>query len=95
MRSRWGNGAGDHYVVGTVGGARQITRLPDFLGGPVFVGLWTGTGALYNRDVDADVNTHIGFGLIADTLVGGVVVGTSVGVDGEWRAFVGIGRVFR
>jgi NTE family protein len=90
-----GERRGDHYLVGTAGFARQIARLPDFLGGPIFAGVWSGTGALYTKGADADINTHIGVGLIADTLVGGVVIGTSVGVEGDWRAFVGVGRVFR
>jgi NTE family protein len=90
-----GERRGDHFAVATVGAARQMARLPDFLGGPVFFAGWTGTGALFNRGLDADVHTHIGVGVIADTLLGGVVVGTSFGVEGEWRAFVGIGRVFR
>jgi NTE family protein len=86
---------GDHVAVVTAGAFREMARLPDFLGGPMFLGIWLGTGALITHDVDADVNTHTGIGLVADTLVGPVLLGTSFGLDGGWRTFVGVGRVFR
>ena len=35
------------------------------------------------------------FGLVMDTLVGPAVAGTSIGFDGGFRVFVGIGRVVR
>jgi NTE family protein len=90
-----GERRGDHIAVVTAGAMRQVTRLPDFLGGPMFIGAWVGTGALFDRGTDADINTHTGVGLIADTLVGPVLLGTSIGLDGGWRTYVGVGRVFR
>jgi NTE family protein len=90
-----GERRGDHVAVGTVGLLRQVARLPDFMGGPMFIGGWLGTGALFVRDTDTDVNTHLGLGMIADTLMGPVLLATSVGLDGGWRMFVGVGRVFR
>ncbi len=90
-----GQERGDHYAVGTIGAMRRVSRLPDFLGGPVFLGAWLQNGAAFNTHQNADLHTHVGVGLIVDTLVGPVLLGTSVGLDGGWRMLVGIGRIFR
>jgi NTE family protein len=90
-----GERRGDHYGVLTTGIARQLGRLPDFLGGPVFGAAWFENGSAFNTDADADVNSHIALGLILDTLVGPVALGTSFGFDGGFRIFVGVGRLVR
>ena len=90
-----GEERGDHYGVFTVGVARQVGRLPDFMGGPVYVGGWWENGSAFNSDEDADFNSHAAVGLIIDSLMGPIVTGASVGLDGGWRAFIAIGRVFR
>jgi NTE family protein len=90
-----GEERGDHYAVVSGGFLRQIGRLPDFMGGPAFAGLWLENGSAFNSDQDAEVHTHVGAGLILDTLVGPMLVGMGVGLDGGWRSFIGIGRVVR
>jgi NTE family protein len=90
-----GDHRGDHYAVVTAGLMRQFGRLPDFLGGPIFAGLWLENGSVFDEASDADFNTHAGIGVVMDTLVGPVLVGSGVGLDGGWRAFVGVGRLFR
>jgi len=90
-----GEKRGDHYAVFTLGGMRRIGRLPDFMGGPVFVGAWLQNGAAFNTHEDADLNTHIGVGIAIDTLIGPVLIGTSAGLDGGWRVIFGVGRIFR
>jgi hypothetical protein len=90
-----GERRGDHFAVLTIGGARQIARLPDFLGGPVFGSVWLENGAAFDSHANADLNTHIAGGIILDTLVGPVLVGASAGLDGSWRTMFGIGRIFR
>jgi NTE family protein len=92
---RIGERRGDHYAVLTVGAARQIGRLPDFIGGPVFVGSWFENGSAFDTHENADINSQVAFGLVMDTLVGPAVAGTSIGFDGGFRVFVGIGRVVR
>ena len=89
-----GERLGDHVVVGTVGYLRQITRLPDFLGGPVFAGLWIENGSAFNDTDDFDFHSQTGLGVILDTLLGPVVIGTGIGFDGGWRTFMGVGRIF-
>ena len=86
---------GDHYASLSLGGMRRVARLPDFLGGPVFAGAWLENGAVFDTHENADLNSQIGLGLLADTLVGPVLIGTSVGFDGGWRVIFGVGRIFR
>ena len=90
-----GERRGDHYGVLTVGWLRQLGRLPDFMGGPVFIGSWFENGSAFNTDEPADFHTQAAFGIVADSLIGPLVAGTSVGLDGGWRAFIAIGRIFR
>jgi NTE family protein len=90
-----GERRGDHYGVLTFGAMRQVSRLPDFLGGPVFIGGWLENGSVFNSDKDADFNTHLAVGLVMDTLIGPVLVATSTGLDGGWRTIFGVGRIFR
>jgi NTE family protein len=89
-----GEKRGDHYAVVTAGYLRQIGRLPDFMGGPVHAGVWLENGSAFDTDEDADINTHIGAGLVLDTLLGPVVGGVGAGVDGGWRVFFAIGAIF-
>ena len=89
-----GEHRGDHVLLGTIGYMRQIGRLPDFLGGPVFLGGWLQNGSVWESDTDADFNSQVGAGLVLDTLIGPVLVGTGVGLDGGWRTFMGVGRIF-
>lgn len=87
---------GDHFVLGTVGYLHQLMRLPDFLGGPVFIGSWMDLGAAFNAPRDANVDTHASVGAIADTLLGPIFAGASWGFDnGDSRYYIGIGRIFR
>jgi len=86
---------GDHYAVLTVGAMRRVGRLPDFLGGPVFVGAWLENGSVFDTHEKADLNSQLGLGVVGDTLVGPVLVGTSFGFDGGWRVTFGVGRVFK
>ena len=92
---RIGERRGDHYGVLTLGAARQVGRLPDFIGGPVFVASWFENGSAFDTHENADINSQVAFGLVMDTLVGPAVAGTSIGFDGGFRVFVGIGRVVR
>ena len=61
----------------------------------MFAGLWVQNGTAFNSHEDADVHTHVGAGLVIDTLVGPVLLGTSAGVDGSWRTFSGGRTIFR
>src|SRR5262249_26191422 len=90
-----GEHRGDHYAVLTLGAMRRFGRLPAFLGGPIFAGLWLENGSVFNSHQDADFNSQIGVGVVTETLVGPIFLGTSAGLDGGWRVRFGIGRIFR
>ena len=86
---------GDHFWIGTVGVIREIRRLPDFIGGPVHLGVWLENGDAFDTWSDLSWRTHMSTGLIVDTLIGPVLLGGSTGFDGRWRTYVGIGRLVR
>jgi NTE family protein len=85
---------GPHYYVATGGALRQFGRLPDFLGGPIFVGAWLENGDAFQRWRDATWRSNGGIGLVMDTLLGPVVLAGSFGFDGRWRTYVAVGRAF-
>jgi NTE family protein len=86
---------GDHYYVATGGVLRQIGRLPDFMGGPVFAGAWLENGDAFEDWELATWRTNGGVGVVMDTLVGPVVLAGEWGFDGRWRTYLGVGRTFR
>jgi NTE family protein len=86
---------GSHYYVATGGYLRQVGRLPDFMGGPVFAGGWLENGDTFNQFSDATWRTNGGVGVVMDTLVGPVIIAGSWGFDGRWRTYIGVGRLFR
>jgi NTE family protein len=85
---------GDHYGVLTVGYLRGVGRLPDFLGGPIFVGGWLENGSAFDDIDSATLRTNVSLGAIADTLIGPMLLGGSIDVRGGWRYYVGVGRLF-
>ena len=86
---------GDHYAIATAGVLRELGRMPDFLGGPIFAGGWIENGDAFDDWNDATLRTHLSGGLILDTLLGPVILAGSAGFDGRWRTYIGIGRLFR
>jgi NTE family protein len=85
---------GDHYGVLAGGYLRAVARLPDFLGGPVFLGSWLEGGSAFDDLDDATFRTNLSAGAIADTILGPMLVGTSVDFQGAWRYYVAVGRLF-
>lgn len=92
---RAGEQRGDHFFLLSGGYLHQIGRLPDFFGGPIFLGGWLDTGAAFEHWRDKDVATHASLGLIADSLIGPVFTGAGIGFDGALRFYIGVGRLFR
>jgi NTE family protein len=85
---------GDHYAVLTGGYLRGIGRLPDFLGGPLFLGGWVENGSAFDDLDAAQLRTNVTIGALADTLVGPMLVGASFDFSGAWRYYLAIGRLF-
>jgi NTE family protein len=89
-----GEHRGDHFIHGVGGYLHQIARLPDFLGGPVFVGGWLEVGSAFDHIADSEFDVHTTGSIIADTLIGPIFGGISAGMDGDSRFYIGIGRIF-
>jgi len=85
---------GDHYYLGTFGYLHQLGRLPDFLGGPLYAGGWLENGDAFNDWNKASFKSQVGVGLVADTLLGSVLVGGTAGFDGRWAWYISVGRLF-
>jgi len=86
---------GNHYAIVTAGVLREMGRMPDFIGGPVYVGAWSENGDAFDDLDDATLRSHLSGGLILETLIGPVILAGSAGFDGSWRTYIGIGRLFR
>lgn len=89
-----GERRGDNYGVVTAGYLHTVSRMPDFLGGPVVVGAWSENGSAFDKFSDASFESQIGIGAVSETLVGPAFVGYSFGRRAR-RFFVSFGRVFR
>ena len=89
-----GERRGSHYAAVSAGYLLGIGRLPDFLGGPIFVGGWVENGSAFEKLSAAQLSTHLGFGVVAETLFGPALAGTSIGFDGNRRYYISLGRLF-
>jgi len=86
---------GSNYYIATAGYLRQVGRLPDFMGGPIFAGGWLENGDAFDKWSLAGWRTNGGVGVVMDTILGPVVVAGSWGFDGRWRTYIAVGRTFR
>jgi NTE family protein len=86
---------GSHYYALSGGLLHQVGRLPDFMGGPIFAGVWLDNADAFDDWDQAGWRSNGGIGLVMDTLVGPVMIAGSWGYDGRWRTYVGVGRTFR
>jgi NTE family protein len=85
---------GDHYAVLSAGYLRGVGRLADFIGGPIFLGGWLENGSAFDDLDEATFRTNVSLGVVADTILGPVLLGSSFDFDGAWRYYIGIGRLF-
>jgi NTE family protein len=86
---------GSHYYAATGGYLRQLGRLPDFMGGPIFAGGWLENADAFDEWSLASWRTNSGVGVVMDTLIGPVILAGSWSFDGRWRTYIGVGRLFR
>jgi len=86
---------GAHGYAATGGLLRQVGRLPDFLGGPVFAGAWLENGDAFDDWRDATWRSNGGAGVVMDTIVGPMTLAGVWSFDGRWRTYLNVGRTFR
>ena len=85
---------GAHVWTASGGYLRQVGRLPDFLGGPVFAGAWLENGDAFDDWRDATWQSNGGVGVVLDTIIGPAMLAGSWSFDGRWRTYVNVGRTF-
>jgi NTE family protein len=86
---------GDHFFLGSVGYLRMMGRLPDFVGGPIYLGGWLETGSAFDDFDAATFHTSLTAGLLMDTALGALLLGGSVGDDGSTRFYFALGRTLK
>ena len=94
-RLRRGRNQGAHVWAASGGYLRQVGRLPDFLGGPVFAGAWLENGDAFDDWRDTTWRSNGGAGVVLDTIIGPNDARRVVELRRRWRTYVNIGRTFR
>ena len=74
---------GDNYLLFGGGYLRGVGRMPDVLGGSIFLGAWVEGGSAFNDWDNQDWKSDITGGAILETLLGPVFVGGSIGLPGR------------
>jgi NTE family protein len=85
---------GSNYVNLNLGYLKQVGRMPDVIGGNIFVGAWLETGSAWNDWDTKDWRNNVTGGVILESLLGPIFAGGSVG-GGHGRFYVVIGPLFR
>jgi NTE family protein len=86
---------GNHVLFASLGYLRVLGRLPDFVGGPVYVGGWVESGSAFDQIDMATIRTSVSAGVLLETALGPVFFGGSVGDEGSSRIYFTLGRLIR
>jgi NTE family protein len=92
---RLGEFRGLNYVLGTTAYLHSLGRLPDFLGGQLYLAGIVETGCTFADLASARLRTVISSGFVVDTLLGPVSLSAGVSTDGHFRFYANVGRAFR
>jgi NTE family protein len=85
---------GNQYYLFRTGYLHRIFTLPTFLGSGVYAATFYEVGKMYNAPGVSRLPTDGAVGLIAQTAVGPMLIGGSVGDTGHSTWFFSLGRVF-
>ena len=85
---------GNQFFLGRAGYLHSLATLPPFLGGGLYFVTMYEIGKMYNAPGVSKLPTDGAAGLIAQTALGPVFVGGSVGDTGHATWFFSLGRVF-
>lgn len=89
---------GNHYAYSSLGFRREFYRLPQLVGGKIYWGGWYEAGTAFGSAASDPgpvvVRGTFNLGVIADTIVGPIVLAGSVSPTGQSRANFSIGRLF-
>lgn len=85
---------GDNALYGSVGYLREISRLPDIMGGPVYLTGLAETGSAFDDFDDADFRFSAGGGILRETAIGPLFAIASGGTGGNFKFYFTLGRFF-
>ena len=86
---------GRNYLLGSAAYLHHFGRLPDFLGGPIYLVGAVEAGGTFARLASARLRTVFSTGFVMDTILGPVSLTAGVAADGRYRVYVNVGRAFR
>jgi NTE family protein len=87
---------GNNYVLGTVGLLHEWFRLPDILGGNVYLGGWLEQGSAFDRWEDAKYESSLSAGILIETLFGPTFLGYSQSLNASsGRFYIALGPFLR
>ena len=86
---------GDQFLLGSAAYLRQVARLPDFVGGSIFLTGLVELGSAFDDIDDAELRASFSGGLLMEMGVGTLVAVVAVGDDGSARFVFSLGRNFR
>jgi NTE family protein len=86
---------GPNYLQSTSGYLHELGRLPSLLGGPILAGGWFETGGVYEDISDPTWANNISAGMVIESIIGPIFGAASIDLDGGWRYYISIGRLFR
>lgn len=82
---------GSNYWLATAGYFHQVYRFAQGAAGTVYAGGWIENGAMFERFSGAAVKTNVSGGFVVETPLGPISAGASVGLDGRYRFYAGLG----
>lgn len=85
---------GDNYGYASAGLVHRVSRIPDVLGGNVYLSGWYELGGVSQAGGVFRVRNCASFGLIVETILGPVFVGASVGEGVRRTVYLTLGRAF-
>jgi NTE family protein len=85
---------GSHYAYASIGFRRDLFQLPPIVGRKIYWGGWYESGTAFNSPGPIVVHGSMNLGLIADTILGPILLGTGVSPTGKARANFSVGRLF-
>lgn len=86
---------GRNYLLGSAAYLHHLGRLPDFLGGPIYLAGAVEAGSAFARLTSARIRTVVSAGVVMDTLLGPASLTGGVSPGGHLRVCVNVGRAFR
>jgi NTE family protein len=85
---------GSNYINLNIGYLKRVGRMPDVVGGNIYIGSWLETGSAWDKWHEKDWRNNVTAGAILESLLGPIFLGGSFN-SGHARFYVVIGPLFR